>query len=258
LVEAGVDSVGVLGSTGSYMYLSAKERARALNAAVEAAGRAPVLAGIGDLRQDQVLAHAKAAEAAGAAALLLAPVSYLPLTDDDFAGLVAAVAGATDLPICLYNNPVTTHFTMSPELVVRLSGLPSVQAVKNPAAGADVSALRAGLAEGFVLGFSGDAAIAQVAAEADAWYSVIGGTLPDLAVSIWEARHVPAELAARFERAAPIWDLFNEYGGIRVVPTIAELMGLGPLSLPLPLQPLPPEAVRRVEAALQALEKGTS
>jgi 4-hydroxy-tetrahydrodipicolinate synthase len=249
----GADSIGVLGSTGSYMYLSAAQRARALQAAVEAAGDTPVLAGIGDLRQDNVIAHARAAEQAGAAALLLAPVSYLPLSDDDFAGLVAAVCAATDLPVCLYNNPGTTHFTMSPALVVQLSAIPGVQAVKNPAAGADVAALRAGLPAGFVMGFSGDAAITQVLAEADAWYSVAAGTLPHLALAMWRARGDAAALQAINARAQPLWDLFNAHGGIRVVPAVGNLLALGPLRLPLPLQPLPGPAMAKLEQALDAL-----
>ena len=38
LAATGIDSIGVLGSTGSYMYLSRAQRARAIAAAVEACG----------------------------------------------------------------------------------------------------------------------------------------------------------------------------------------------------------------------------
>ena len=77
----GVSSIGVLGSTGGYMYLSTAERDRALRAAVEAAGSMPILAGVGDIRTSNVLTHVKNAELAGVSSLLLAPVSYLPLLD---------------------------------------------------------------------------------------------------------------------------------------------------------------------------------
>jgi 4-hydroxy-tetrahydrodipicolinate synthase len=47
LCEVGVDSIGPLGSTGSYPYFSCAERRRALDAALEAAaGRAPILEGV--------------------------------------------------------------------------------------------------------------------------------------------------------------------------------------------------------------------
>ena len=56
---------------------------------------------------------------ASADALLLAPVSYTPLTQEEAYYHVAAVAGSTSLPLCIYNNPSTTHFTFGEELLVR-------------------------------------------------------------------------------------------------------------------------------------------
>ena len=47
LAEARVDSITVLGSTGSYAYLNADERRRVIELAVAAAGDVPVIAGIG-------------------------------------------------------------------------------------------------------------------------------------------------------------------------------------------------------------------
>ena len=48
LAEAGVDSIGLLGSTGAYAYLTRTERRRAIRAAVEAAGgRTPLMVGVG-------------------------------------------------------------------------------------------------------------------------------------------------------------------------------------------------------------------
>ena len=57
LVVAGVDSITVLGSTGSYAYLTPSERARIAELAVEHAGSTPVFVGVGDLRTSHVLAH---------------------------------------------------------------------------------------------------------------------------------------------------------------------------------------------------------
>ena len=52
LTEAGVDSIGLLGSTGSYMYLSREERRRAVEIAAETvAGATPLMVGIGALLQ---------------------------------------------------------------------------------------------------------------------------------------------------------------------------------------------------------------
>ncbi|MHC8305751.1 dihydrodipicolinate synthase family protein [Pseudomonas sp. PB3P13] len=50
LATANVDSIGALGSTGSYAYLSRVERTRVAQLAVEAAGSVPVMVSIGSLR----------------------------------------------------------------------------------------------------------------------------------------------------------------------------------------------------------------
>src|SRR5690349_1203318 len=83
LANARVDSIGALGSTGSYAYLTREERARVARLAVGAAGDVPVMIGIGNVRTERVLEHAHDAQEAGAAAVLLAPVSYQPLTEDE-------------------------------------------------------------------------------------------------------------------------------------------------------------------------------
>ena len=81
---AGADSIGLLGSTGSYMYLSRAEKRRAIQAAADClSGRTPVIVGVGALRTDETIALAQDARAAGASAGLLAPVSYTPLTEDE-------------------------------------------------------------------------------------------------------------------------------------------------------------------------------
>ena len=48
-----------------------------------------------------------------AAGLLLAPMSYQRLTDDDVYGLFSDVGAATSLPVIVYDNPGTTHFAFS-------------------------------------------------------------------------------------------------------------------------------------------------
>lgn len=67
LIAAKVDSVGLLGSTGSYPYLGRDERRRAVQAAVRLAeGRTPILVGIGALRTDETVRLAQDARDAGA------------------------------------------------------------------------------------------------------------------------------------------------------------------------------------------------
>jgi 4-hydroxy-tetrahydrodipicolinate synthase len=263
LVAAGVDSIGLLGSTGSSPYFSRTERRRTIEAAVEEThGRAPILAGIGALRTDDTVLLAQNARSAGAAAGLLAPVSYTPLNDDEVFEHFATVSKATDLPLVIYNNPGTTHFTFSTALVGRLSQLPHVHAVKNPAPGAEAVAahlrdLRARVPDGFSLGYSvdGNAAEALIAG-GEAWYSVAGGLFPVPCLGIvravehgdiGEARRLNAELQ-------PLWDLFAEYSGLRVMYAAANLLGICRTQPPRPILPLPDVAQQRIARTLETLE----
>ena len=76
------------------------------------AGRVPLIVGVGALRTDWAKELARGAERAGADGLLLAPMSYTPLTLSEVAEHYRAVAGTTNLPLSIYNNPGTTHFIL--------------------------------------------------------------------------------------------------------------------------------------------------
>jgi 4-hydroxy-tetrahydrodipicolinate synthase len=262
LVDAKVDSIGLLGSTGTYAYLTRQERRRALEIAVrEVAGRVPVMVGVGAMRTDEAEALARDAKAAGADALLLAPVSYTPLTQDEVFELFRAVAAATDLPICIYNNPSTTHFSFGDPLLARLAGIETIRAVKMPLPqGGDFSGelrrLRDAGAGGLKTGYSGDwGAGAALLAGASAWYSVVGGLLPRATRALTTAARAGDKAEAeRVDAAfAPLWNLFKEFGSIRVVYTAARLIELTHALPPRPLMALGDEHSGRLRAALSAL-----
>ncbi|EYD72337.1 dihydrodipicolinate synthase family protein [Limimaricola hongkongensis] len=262
LCVAGVDSIGLLGSTGSYAYLSQAERGRAVAAAVEAvAGRVPLIAGVGTLRTDDAVALARDAKRKGADGLLLAPISYTPLTEGEVFEHFRAVAAATDLPLCIYNNPGTTHFTFSLPLLRRLADLPGIRAVKMPLPGEgglteDLARLRGALPEGFSIGYSGDWGCAKaLLAGADAWFSVLGGMLPETALKLTRAAQdgQSAETARIDAALGPLWALFREFGSLRVVHAAANLMGLTQAQPPRPILPLQGRDLDRVAAALDPL-----
>ncbi|SME96266.1 MULTISPECIES: dihydrodipicolinate synthase family protein [unclassified Pseudomonas] len=99
LAAANVDSIGALGSTGSYAYLSRAERTRVAQLAVEAAGDVPVMVSIGSLRTRDVLLLAEDAQKVGAKALLLPPVSYQRLCAEDVFSLYEAVSANVSVPL---------------------------------------------------------------------------------------------------------------------------------------------------------------
>ena len=265
LVRAGVDSITALGSTGSYLYLDREERRRVAASAVAHAGAVPVVVGIGALRTSQVLALAEDAQNAGASALLLAPVTYQPLTDDEVFGLFEDVAGHVSVPLVVYDNPRTTHVVFSDDLYSAVARLPHVASLKIPgvpegreAAGRRVRTIRERVGAGVTLGVSGDPSAALgLSSGCDAWYSVLGGTLPSPALSITRAAQAGDDAAAAAEsrRLQPLWDLFEEHGGsYRVIAAIAEHLGLVAAdSLPRPVRGLDATGRARVAELVTTL-----
>ncbi|MDR9781707.1 dihydrodipicolinate synthase family protein [Rhizobium redzepovicii] len=253
LCDAGVTSIGLLGSTGIYAYLTREERLRAVKAAVECVkGRVPIVVGVGALRTDHAQDLARNAEAAGADALLLAPVSYTPLTQEEAYQHFLAVTKAAPLPLCIYNNPGTTHFTFSRELLQRLSDIEAIRAVKMPLpADGDVRGELAALRgkTDLAIGYSGDWGGAEaLLSGADAWYSVVGGLLPRTALALTKAamagdRNEARRLDGLLE---PLWKMFKEFGSIRVVYTLVEHVLSAQSELPRPLLPLAPTERQRV------------
>lgn len=265
LVSAEVDSIGALGSTGSYAYLNREERRLAAQLAVGAAGDVPVIVGIGAVATRDVLLLAEDAQAAGASALLLPPVSYQALRADEVFELYETVAHRVSLPLVVYDNPGTTHFQFTDELHGRIAALPNIASIKIPAVPADpaqasarVASLRAVIPSHVSIGVSGDAAAVNgLNAGCELWYSVMGGLFPRTARALVEASRSGRserglEESARLE---PLWALFREYGSLRVIATAAEILGYAAANcLPLPLKGLDGPSTQRVAQVLKTLQ----
>lgn len=259
---AGADSIGVLGSTGGFAYLDRLTRRRAIELAVATSrGRIPVIAGIGALRTDSAVELAHDAMESGADAVLLPPMSYSPLTNAEVEAHFRAVARAAPLPLCIYNNPGTTRFTFAPDLLDRLSALPTVAAVKMPPPAdgdfaAELAQFRRGAMGALRIGYSADWALAPaLSGGADAFYSGLAGVLPDAFVDLAKVAQCNEATAtaganARFE---PLWNLGREFGGLRLSFAIARLLGLTTAQPPLPILPVPADANVSISQALREL-----
>lgn len=265
LAAAGVDSIGALGSTGGYAYLTREQRAHAARIAVEAADGVPVMVGIGALRTSHVLALAEDAQNAGASGVLLAPMTYQPLTEDEVFGLYEEVTRELSVPLCVYDNPGTTRVHFTDELHGRIARLPNIGSIKipgvpeDPAQGkARIDALRVLIPETVTIGVSGDWTAARgLNAGCDAWYSVIGGTFPRPALAVTRAAQSgDAERAKDLsDELEPLWALFRHHGSLRVMSAAASHLGLtGEPNLPLPLRGLDEAARHDVVAVLSALK----
>ena len=235
VVDAGVDSLGILGSTGSYAYLTVEERGRIARCAVAHADGIPVIVSISALRLDDILRLADDAQAAGVSGVLLAPVSYQRLTEDEVFNLYETVTRQISVPLCIYDNPATTGFSFSDELLFAVAALPNIGSIKLGRVPEDLSQVRARLPDTVTLGIAGDwRAASALHTGFDVWYSVLAGLFPQTALAIARSGN-----NAESERLEPLWELFRHYGSLRVIAAAAEMMGkVAAPALPFPLQSL--------------------
>ncbi len=121
-VECGVPGIIILGTTGEFLCVSEDERRALVESTVEhAAGRLDVLVGTMDANTQRAVRYSKEAQSMGADGLMISPPYYYTPTDDEIYGYYGAICDAVDLPIMLYNNPITSNVDMSADLVARLT-----------------------------------------------------------------------------------------------------------------------------------------
>ncbi|WP_325895104.1 dihydrodipicolinate synthase family protein [Grimontia sp. NTOU-MAR1] len=121
LLQNGSDAIAPLGSTGESAYLSLEEWRQVADFTVKkVAGRVPVIVGISELTTLQAISKARYAQSIGADAVMIIPVSYWKLTDQEIFNYYKEVSDAITLPIMVYNNPATSGIDMSPELLVNM------------------------------------------------------------------------------------------------------------------------------------------
>lgn len=237
LTEAKVDSIGVLGSTGCYPYLNASQRKQVTELAVEAAGNTPVMIGIGAVNSYDVLRYCEDAQKAGASALMLAPVSYHVLNEHEVYRLFEMVSREISIPLCVYNNSGTTHFTFTNELYAKIAQLPHVAAIKMPAISNDIAQIRQHIQDvrklipsHVKIGMSTDSLAAYaMAGGADVWFSATAGLLPTAMLSILHAvQKGDIDEGIRLsEQFTALWQTVTKYkGSVRCVAAMAEIMRL--------------------------------
>ncbi len=130
LLEHGSDGLVVAGSTGEGSTLSDDEKCSLFELAVAEARGAPVIANTGSNdTAHSVELTARAAAIGVDAVLVVAPYYNKP----NRRGLIEhfrAVAGASDLPVVLYNIPSRVVIDMPNDLLRELAEIPNVTAVK--------------------------------------------------------------------------------------------------------------------------------
>lgn len=149
-VEAGIDFLVPLGTTGETPCLEDEERIRILQIAKEHSKGVPVVVGGGTNSLLHTIRSMKMLEPYGVDAFLIVVPYYNKPTQEGQYQYFKAVAESTDKPIVLYNVPGRTGANMTAETALRLAEVPNIVAIKEASGNREqIEAILAGAPEGF-------------------------------------------------------------------------------------------------------------
>ena len=129
--QAGVNGIILGGSLGEASSLSNEEKTELLQHSKEhLQGSLPIIINIAEQTTKAAVLLARESEKNGADGLMLLPPMRYKADDRETLAYFKAVAGATGLPIMIYNNPVDYKILVSLDMFEELAGMETIQAVK--------------------------------------------------------------------------------------------------------------------------------
>jgi 4-hydroxy-tetrahydrodipicolinate synthase len=130
-LAAGVHGIILGGTLGEASTLSkAEKNTLILHTVEEVNEQLPVVINIAEQTTKDAVAAAHAAQEAGAKGLMMLPPMRYKATAAETVAYFEAVAGSTDLPIMIYNNPVDYGIEVTIPMFESLLKHPQIQAVK--------------------------------------------------------------------------------------------------------------------------------
>ena len=258
-IEAGIDGIVPVGTTGESPTLGAEDHIEVIRLAIEAAGgRIKVIAGTGANATAEAIELTQAAEKLGAdASLQVCPYYNKPSQEGLFLHF-KAIADSTALPIMLYSVPGRSSIEIAPETAARLaSACKNVVAIKEAGGSVDrINQLVQALPDGFGI-LSGDDPLTLpfIASGANGLVSVAANLIPGVISQL--VRHC---LAGEFSEALALqkqyYPLMRGLMSLDVNPvpvkTAVSLQGHCSDELRLPLAPLAEDNLVALRALMRS------
>ncbi len=131
-LAGGVHGIFTAGTNGEGYILSAQEKERILEIAIEEVqGRVPVYAGTGCISTAETIYLSRRAQDMGADVLSVITPSFAQASQEELYEHYRAVATAVKIPVVLYNIPARTGNALAPDTVCRLSRIDNIAGVKD-------------------------------------------------------------------------------------------------------------------------------
>lgn len=262
MIKAGVHAIAPLGSTGVLPYLSDEEKEAITEATIQqVAGRVPVLTGVSNLTTERTIYHAKFAEKAGSDAVMILPMSYWKLSEQEIFAHYEAVASAISIPIMAYNNPATGGVDMSPALLKKLLEIPNVTMIKESSGDLQrMHTLRKDLGKELPF-FNGSnpLALGAFAAGANGWCTAASNLIPELNIALYEAILMNDLKSAQelFYQQLDLLKFLLAKGLPRAIKAGLELLGEDAGQLRAPLKALSTVEIEELRVLLKGCESAT-
>ncbi|WP_439593493.1 dihydrodipicolinate synthase family protein [Microbacterium sp.] len=207
----GVPGIIMLGTTGEFLSVTPEERRLLIRETVSHIdGRIPVLVGTADASTTKAVAQSVEARDLGADGLMIISPYYYTPTDDEIYRYFEAIVGAQDLPIMLYNNPVTSNVDLSAELVARLAkDFATISYIKESSQ--DIARVRdvIDLAGDDITVYAGERVVDSFLLGAEGYVNPYGNYIPRASAGIWRLLET-----GRIDDARRIDGLIKEFDAI--------------------------------------------
>jgi len=258
-IQQGIYGLVPCGTTGEAATLSHEEHNRVIDIVVdEAAGRVPVIAGTGSNSTEEAIELTRHAKDAGAQAALLITPYYNRPSQEGLYRHFAAVAGAVELPLILYNVPSRTGVNLMPETVARLSRIENIVGLKDAAGNIKQTLDTLDACEGNLDIFTGDdfGYLSLLAVGGRGGICVLSNLVPGQMAELYNAwaRGDSAEAARLQLKLHPLNHCMYLETNPIPVKWAAHRMGLCGEEIRLPLTPLAEKFRPELEAEMKKLE----
>ena len=260
-IDGGVDFLVALGTTAETATLTADEKHRVVAAVCDAAaGRVPVVQGVGGNDSAKVAAELKAGLQLGISGVLSVPPYYNKPTQEGIYRHFMHISAATDLPIILYNVPGRTGSNMAAETTLRIANeVPHAVAIKEASGNLEQAmAIVLSAPEGFdVLSGDDNLTLPLVACGAHGVISVSGQAFPKtFSQMVRDARagHIEAAQVGHYAMLRFTQQLFAEGNPGGIKSALAHLGIIHP-ALRLPLWPVSPQLDASLAQSVRELQQ---
>lgn len=255
-LDAGVHGLVVLGSLGENQTLDTAEKREVLRFFAEADRRErPLIATVAERSTSAACQFAATCEEAGADGLMVLPPMVYQGSRRETLTYLKEVAGATALPIMLYNNPIAYGTDLRPEDFAELADNPVFEAVKESSGDTRrISEIRRLTGDRYAI-FCGidDLAYECFALGAVGWVAGLVCAFPRETVCLYDLMQTGDWTAARelYDWFLPLLHLDVGPYFVHQIKLVEALMGVGTARLRAPRLALPEARAAEIEAIVQ-------